>query len=203
MTNKTFSLPCVRRQVTVISDIRPIIIDFMMHVMFVFLKLTRCDGKCRKEKCYETPKELRNYNRKLFCVHHKNLSFFMIKNNTLAHQINYVHQEKWIYFLQTVFIWSSFLWKTKEDSHGSKYNTSVLICLEKRHKPSRVATAKNFVYVISMDVFIPWDNWKTQFFIRVYRCPKLLFKRHVLAFYEASDLNEYHEALICLLNVLN
>ena len=48
-----------------------------------------------------------------------------------------------------------------------------------------------------------WDNWKTQFFVRVYCYPKLLFKRHILPFYEAIDLNEYHEALIYLLNVLN
>ena len=42
-----------------------------------------------------------------------------------------------------------------------------------------------------------------QFFVRVYRYPKVLFKRHVLDFCEASDLNEYHEALVYLLNVLN
>ena len=79
MTNKTFSLPCVRRQVMVISDIRPILVDYMMHVMFAFLKLARCNGKYRKEKCYETLKELRNYNRKLFLCRHKNVSFFVIK----------------------------------------------------------------------------------------------------------------------------
>ena len=39
-------------------------------------------------------------------------------------------------------------------------------------------------------IFTPYDNWKTLFFIKIYRYPEVLFNGHVLAFFEASDLKE-------------
>ena len=38
--------------------------------------------------------------------------------------------------------------------------------------------------------FIPYDNWKTLFFMQIYRKPVVWCNRHVVAFFEASVLKE-------------
>ena len=40
--------------------------------------------------------------------------------------------------------------------------------------------------------FIPCDNWKTLFIIKVHHYPELLFDLHVLAFFETSEMKEVH-----------
>ena len=45
---------------------------------------------------------------------------------------NYLHVKKEVYFLLTVFIWSSVLKKFKEDSYGPKYTISILSLSEKK-----------------------------------------------------------------------
>ena len=88
-----------------------------------------------------------------FCVRHENmwkhnqnfeLLFFMI-NLHFTHKTNYLHIEKQLYFPKTVFMWSYFLWKFKEES----YTPGILHFFqfawkEMTHKLSREATAKVF-----------------------------------------------------------
>ena len=50
----------------------------------------------------------------------------------LAHQTKYLHKVKNFYFSQTMFIWSSFLYKCKDDSHGPKYTIVFFILSEKK-----------------------------------------------------------------------
>ena len=57
-----------------------------------------------------------------------------------------------------------------------------------------IATAKTFSAVcillvqLASIIFIPCDNWKAMFFIKVYRYPEVFFNRNVLVLFETSDL---------------
>ena len=119
----------------------------------------------------------------------------------MAHQANYLNVQKLIYFPRTVFTWSSFLWKSKEDSCRLKYITS-FFALSKTINTQTVksiAATKNLfssVYVISTTCFdkyflIPCGNWKTLFLIKDDRYPEDLLNCHVLVFFETSNLKEY------------
>lgn len=58
---------------------------------------------------------------------------FSWKIYPLAHQNNYLHIEKQNCFLKSVFIWSTFFWKTKEDSHRPKHTTIFLRTFYMQH----------------------------------------------------------------------
>ena len=57
-----------------------------------------------------------------------------------------------------------------------------------------IATAKAFSPVcmllvqLASIIFIPCDNWKAMFFIKVYRYPEVFFNRNVLVLFETRDL---------------
>ena len=119
---------------------------------------------------------------------------------------NYFRKEKQIYFLQTVFIWSSFLWKSEEDSHRPKYTTSVFLCLKRNDSQTfkKSNCKKHFLQCVFY-----WNNslryfsfhviaGKHGFFFKVSRYPESLFNRHVLAFFETSDLKE-----VCILFIIS
>ena len=46
------------------------------------------------------------------------------------------------------------------------------------------------VQLASINAFIPCDNWNIMFFVKMYRYPQVFFNRHVLTFFETSDLEE-------------
>ena len=87
-----------------------------------------------------TLRELRYYNLEIFlCQRQKWAKIVNIlkrrisKGNLHFGTSNYLHVEKEVYFLLTVFIWSSVLKKFKEDSYGPKYTISILSLSEKKH----------------------------------------------------------------------
>ena len=85
-----------------------------------------------------TLRECRYYNREIFlCQRQKWAKIVNILkrriskgNCILARQTIYVWKK--VYFLLTVFIWSSVLKKFKEDSYGPKYTISILSLSEKK-----------------------------------------------------------------------
>ena len=46
------------------------------------------------------------------------------------------------------------------------------------------------VQLASMNVFVPYDNYKILFFMKVYCCCEVFFKRHDVAFFDSSVLKE-------------
>ena len=133
-----------------------------------------------------------------------------------------MHTEKWIYFLQTVFIRSSLLWKVKEDSHKPRYTRSFSRCL-KRIDSQNLKSSSSSVYAIGTTC-LDNDFLFHVIFIVILRLfstvmfsvsVKQMFERSpyfILYFYNNNAMlisefqNEpllYHEAVIYFLNFLN
>ena len=113
----------------------------------------------------------------------------------MAHQTNYLHVEKLIYFSQTVFNWSSLLWKSREDYYRPKLFTSFFTLSEtNRHTNCQKygSCKKPFLQclcywhnLLRLILFFPCGNWKT-FLIKDDRYPEVLFNPHILVFFGTS-----------------
>ena len=98
----------------------------------------------------------------------------------MLHQTNYLQTEKWIYLLQTVFIWSFFSEKPKTRTDKSAIQIFYSIWKETNHKPSKVALQKCIDKCFWFHVITGWHS----FFIKAYCYPEVHFNRRVLAFLE-------------------
>ena len=113
-----------------------------------------------------------------------------LKINLLYHikLAKYLHIKNLIYSLMENFIFFAV--------YRSEYIQVFLLCLKSNNiQTLKCSSWKNFfstVYIICklglMNIFIPFDNWKTLFLIKVYCYPIGFFNHHVLAFFETSVL---------------
>ena len=103
-------------------------------------------------------------------IFHDKFTLWYIKLTTYIHKNRFTSHKKYLFGI----IFS----ENPKKSHTNQiyYKFFYSAWREATHKPSKVATAKKFsllclslLQLTSINVFIPCDNWKTLFFIKVYR----------------------------------
>ena len=85
--------------------------------------------------------------------------------------------------------------KRKDEMETKVYYIYLVLSLKRNaHKPSNVAATNLFssVYIIDITciIFILCNNWKTLFFIKVYRYSEGFSSRHIATFFGRSVLKE-------------
>ena len=117
------------------------------------------------------------------------LNYFSKYINTLAHQTKLPTYGK-VNFppINSIYLIFSYLeMQRRLIQTKAYYKLSYSVWKEVSHKSLKVAAAKKSspsVYTIDTTwfnefFFIPSDNWKTLFFIQIYRYPKVWYNRHV------------------------
>ena len=137
-------------------------------------------------------KELWNCNLILNC-------FFSKENYTLAHKTKYLHMEiKFSSYKQYLF--DLLLPRNTKKTHTDQsILQTVLLFLEGNVSQTFNSSSCRNVFpkcvyhwynLLWWMFFIPCENWKTLFFIKIYRYPEVWYNRHVAAFFEGSVLEE-------------
>ena len=118
---------------------------------------------------------------------------------TLVHQTKYLHRKTKFSFHKQ-YLFDLLLPRNVNETHTEQsILQTFLLCLERNVSQTfKISSCKKVfpkcVYhwykLLWWMFFIPCDNWKTLFFIQIYRYLEVCYNRHVGEFFETSVLKE-------------
>ena len=164
-------------------------------------------------------KELRNISESYFCVCHKNRrknnqyfkTDFFLNKFTLRHIKSNIYIWKTKFVSHKQYLFRSFTSRNTKKTRTDQSIPRLFLCCLKRNDPQtfKSGSCENpflqcvcyWYDLLRWMFFILCDNWKTIFFIKVYRYSESFSNRHAVSFFGRSVLKEIRVFFISTITV--